>query len=154
MPSVPPGGLILVIGASGYIASVTIQAILQRGCRVRGIVRFIEANSWMSLQYGPNFKLIQVQDINGEHAFDDALKDVDGIAHMAMDMTLDPNDLAIINAATKTLINLLEAASKHPTVRGLVIYAAAKVRAEQEARKWIQAQSPRFTFNVVLPDSN
>ncbi|KAJ2982926.1 hypothetical protein NQ176_g1058 [Zarea fungicola] len=180
MPSASRGGLILVIGANGCIVSLTIQVLLQHGYRVRGTVRSMEANSWISVHYGPNFGLVQVQDMNDDAAFDSALKGVDGVAHIAMNMALDPHDLTVIDTRTKTLINVLEAASKepsvkrvvwtssiintfaieeaaqpweaqgHPAARGIVVYAAAKARAEQEARAWMQEHSLQFTFNVVF----
>lgn len=120
MPSASRGGLILVIGANGCIVSLTIQVLLQHGYRVRGTVRSMEANSWISVHYGPNFGLVQVQDMNDDAAFDSALKGVDGVAHIAMNMALDPHDLTVIDTRTKTLINVLEAASKEPSVKRVV----------------------------------
>ncbi len=120
MPSVPPGGLILVIGANGYIASVTIQVLLEHGYRVRGTVRAGETYKWMLEYYGPKFQLVEVPDINDCGAFDEALKDVDGIAQMAMNMALDPYDLTVIDKTIKSTISILQAAAREPSVKSVV----------------------------------
>ena len=38
--------------------------------------------------------------------------------------------------------------------RGLIIYAAAKARAEQEAWAWVKKAKPAYSFNTVVPNIN
>src|SRR6478735_4381148 len=97
MSSVPPGGLILITGANGYIASVAVHVFLQRGYRVRGTVRSITANTWMKTFFGSNFELVQVPDISTPGAFDEALKDVNGVVHTAMNMDMNPQNQGVID---------------------------------------------------------
>ena len=83
MSTVPPGGLILITGANGYIASITVQEAIKRGYKVRGTVRSIEKNKWMLEHFGPNLELVEVPDLAAPNAFDEAVKGVDGVAHLA-----------------------------------------------------------------------
>ncbi|PTB34865.1 uncharacterized protein TrAFT101_002301 [Trichoderma asperellum] len=121
MASVPPGGLILVTGANGYVASVAIKVFLQRGYRVRGTVRSIAHNFWMEAYFGSRFELVEVPNINTPGAFDGALKDVDGIAHIAMNMDMSPHNQSIIDETINSNLQLLDAAVKEPSVKSVVI---------------------------------
>lgn len=58
--SVPPGGRILLTGANGYLASVTISLFLERGYSVRGTVRSVAAHAWMKTYFGERFELVEV----------------------------------------------------------------------------------------------
>ncbi|KAJ3469915.1 hypothetical protein MRS44_000014 [Fusarium solani] len=133
MSPVPPGGLILVSGANGYIASVTIQVFLQRGYRVRGTTQkspvsvFIVTtspsrdNAWMTTHFGPSFELVEVPDIESPGAFDMAIKGVDGVTHIAMNMDMSPQNQAIINNTIRSNLRLLEAAGAESSVKSVVI---------------------------------
>ncbi|PKK49054.1 hypothetical protein CI102_6503 [Trichoderma harzianum] len=182
MSSVPPGGLILVTGASGYIGSVTVQVFLQRGYRVRGTVRSVAPNAWMKEYFGPKFELIEVPDLNAPDAFNKAIEGVDGIAHIAMDMGMNPQNHAIIENTIKSNLQLLKAAAKESSVKsvvitsslaacalpttgtpykignprwhGIVLYGASKARGEQEAFAWMREHKPAFSFNTVVPNVN
>ncbi|KAF9771849.1 hypothetical protein IL306_010488 [Fusarium sp. DS 682] len=121
MSSVPSGGLILITGANGYIASVAIQVFLQRGYRVRGTVRSISANGWMSTFFGANFELVEVPNISVPHAFDDALKGVDGVVHTAMNMDMNPQNQEVIEDTINSNLYLLQAAAKVSCVKSVVI---------------------------------
>ncbi|KAK4062198.1 hypothetical protein Trihar35433_9019 [Trichoderma harzianum] len=167
MSSVPPGGLILVTGASGYIGSVTVQVFLQCGYRVRGSVRSIASNAWMKEYFGSKFELIEVPDLNAPDAFDKAIEGVDGIAHIAMDMDMNPQNHAIIENTIKSNLQLLKAAAKtieqtvnpwngegNPRWYGIVLYGASKARGEQEAFAWMREHKPAFSFNTVVPNVN
>lgn len=121
MSSVPPGGLILVTGANGYFASVTIKVFLERGYRVRGTVRNIESSAWMKAYFGSEFDLVEVPDIYRPGAFDEAVKGVNGIAHTAMNMSMDPYNQGIIEDTVRSYLELLEAAAKEPSVQSIVV---------------------------------
>ncbi|KAF4443170.1 NAD dependent epimerase/dehydratase family protein [Fusarium austroafricanum] len=121
MSSVPPGGLILITGANGYIASVAVQTFLRHGFRVRGTVRSTTTNTWMKTHFGPNFELAEVPDISCPGAFDEALKDVDGVVHTAMNMDMNPQNQAIIDDTVDSNLHLLESAAKASSVKSVVI---------------------------------
>ncbi|OQU95255.1 hypothetical protein CLAIMM_01488 [Cladophialophora immunda] len=125
MSSVPPGGLILVSGANGYVASVALQLFLQRGYRVRGTVRDIVPNAWMKGHFGSRFELVEVPDISSPGAFAEAIKGVDGIAHVAMNMDMDPHHHAVIEDTINANLHLLAAAAREPSVKSVVITSSS-----------------------------
>lgn len=120
MSTLPPGGLILVTGASGYIAGVTIQILLDRGYHVRGTVRDASKYQWMLSHYGPNFSLITVPELSADGAYDEAVKGVDGIAHIASPTHMAPSAEKMVTPAVKSAILMLEAAAKEPSVKRVV----------------------------------
>jgi nucleoside-diphosphate-sugar epimerase len=123
MAVVPPQGLILVTGANGHVAGVTIKTLLDRGYRVRGTVRSASKHSWMPSYYGANFSLAEVPDFGAPGAFDDALAGVDGVIHMAADVTFT-HDRSIIDVAVRGVTNLLEAASHVSSVKSVALTSA------------------------------
>lgn len=123
MPVVPPQGIILLTGANGYVASVTAKVLLDRGYRVRGTVRSVAKYDWMPSYFGPNFSLTEISDFANDHAFDEAVKGVDGVIHMAADVSFT-HDPVVIEKAVKGVTNLMEAASKEPSVKRIVLTSA------------------------------
>ena len=65
MPSIT-AGKVLVTGASGYIAGVTVKTLLDRGFSVRGTVRSESKGTVLrqALQdYGDRFEIVIVEDM-------------------------------------------------------------------------------------------
>lgn len=120
MTTVPLGGLILVTGANGSIGSVAIKFFLDKGYAVRGTVRSLTKHEWMLSYFGPKFSLVEVPDLNADGAFDEAVKGVDGIAHIAVGLSLTL-DTAVVDQARNITRNLLETAAKEPRVKRIVI---------------------------------
>lgn len=82
---VSPGSIVLVTGANGYIASHTINVLLELGYIVRGTTR--TAMPWLkdyfSKQWGPNrFDIVLVPEFHRPDAFDDCVQGVSGIIHI------------------------------------------------------------------------
>ncbi|KAG5744891.1 hypothetical protein H9Q70_012405 [Fusarium xylarioides] len=170
MSSVPPGVLILIAGANGYVASVAVQVFLQRGYRVRGTVRSITANAWMKAFFGPNFELVEVLNISTTGAFNEALEGVDGVVHMAMNLDMNPQNQDVIEDTINSNLYLLAGCVRSPNDRrttfkpwdgrgnpqwhGIVLYGAAKARSEQAAFTWVHEHKPSFSFNTVVPNVN
>jgi nucleoside-diphosphate-sugar epimerase len=75
----------------------------------------------MKPYFGPKFELFEVPDINFAGAFNRALKGVDGVAHIAMNMDMNPQHQGIIDETIKSNLQLLEAAAKEPSVKSVVI---------------------------------
>jgi nucleoside-diphosphate-sugar epimerase len=72
-------GTILITGANGYIASVTVGAFLDAGYSVRGTVRSLKSAQGLlkTLQNyvdARKLEVVEVPDITVEGAFDEAVK--------------------------------------------------------------------------------
>ncbi|KAL0062381.1 hypothetical protein AAF712_010727 [Marasmius tenuissimus] len=118
--------LVLVTGATGYIAAWVVRNLLERGFDVRGTVRSPskgqELLSVLEKQipgYGTEAKVgkldfVIVEDIAKEGAFDEAVKGVDAVEHVASPFHMnadDPNEL--IEPAVKGTVGILESVKKY-----------------------------------------
>jgi nucleoside-diphosphate-sugar epimerase len=82
--------LILITGGTGYIGNHTVSQFLSNGYRVRATVRNQDTcDSLLSIHWRHRDSLETqiVADITRPGAFDTAVKDVDGIVHMASPFT-------------------------------------------------------------------
>jgi nucleoside-diphosphate-sugar epimerase len=77
---------VLITGASGFIATHTIDAFLRKGYNVRGTVRSEKSGSSVlktHSKYPGQLSLAIVPDIAAPNAFDEAVKGVDGVSDTA-----------------------------------------------------------------------
>ncbi|KAH8693752.1 hypothetical protein BGW36DRAFT_383640 [Talaromyces proteolyticus] len=125
---IPKGSIILVTGANGYIASHIIDILLEIGFKVRGTVR--SEKPWLdklfSERHGKGkYHSVVVPDLSIEGAYDQAIKDVAAVAHVASDVSLsaDPNE--VIPKVVNLAINALTAASKESSVKRFVLTSSA-----------------------------
>ena len=87
MSSVPSSQTILITGGSGFIAAHVLNSFLRRGYAVRTTVRSEESSEKVKQthsQYLSKLSFAIVKDITADGAFDDAVKDVDGVIHTGM----------------------------------------------------------------------
>ncbi|KAJ4365741.1 hypothetical protein N0V83_008361 [Neocucurbitaria cava] len=133
-----PGELVLITGVNGYIGAVVAKHFLDHGYSVRGTVRKVA--SAKELMDSPlkefvdvgKFGVVEVPDITGDGAFDEAVKGVTAILHLASPVSMDFKDpVPIIYAAingTKTILNsaLACAGSQLKTVIVMSSIAAVK----------------------------
>src|SRR4051812_5647887 len=96
--TIPPGSLVVVTGANGFIASHVVDQLLQAGFRVRGTVRSTKRGGWtvdyFNGKYGDGkFELIEVPEMGDPGAFDEAVKGAAGYIQMATPVmeSYDPN---------------------------------------------------------------
>lgn len=119
MTTPPKGGLILVTGITGYIASWTALKLLERGYKVRGTARTLSKAEFLKngpfAKYVDNFEVVEVADLELDGAFNEAVKGVDGIEHIASPFHYRVTDpyKDLINPAVNGTLNLLRAAKNH-----------------------------------------
>ncbi|KAH7160716.1 hypothetical protein EDB81DRAFT_782831 [Dactylonectria macrodidyma] len=119
-------GLVLVTGANGFIGARTVDAFLSAGYSVRAAVR--SQNSASSLisalpSYASSGLLstVQVPDITAAGAFDDAVKRVTAIAHLATPVDFSNTNVDyVIGSALQGTLGILESAIKEPTLTEFV----------------------------------
>lgn len=83
--AIPPGSLVLVTGANGYIASHIVNELLELGFKVRGTVR--EEKPWLDRffeeKYGKGrFESIVVRAMEDDKAFALAAAGASGVIHV------------------------------------------------------------------------
>ncbi|KAL2862638.1 aldehyde reductase II [Aspergillus lucknowensis] len=129
-PVVPRGSRILVTGANGFIASHVVDQLLGAGWDVRGTVRDKSRTEWLNAlfdeKYGPGrFETVQVPDLSLPDAFEDAVKGVSGIVHVASILTFDSNPNAVIPPLLAGTLGLLRSAAKEPGVKRFVLTSSS-----------------------------
>ncbi|KAF9257414.1 NAD(P)-binding protein [Marasmius fiardii PR-910] len=128
MPAVQPSStsarpLVLVTGATGYIAAWVARRLLEHGYNVRGTAR--SASKGQQLLevfqklpgYGESkigqFDFVIVEDIGKEGAFDEAVKGVDAVEHVASPFHFDADDpREIIEPAIRGTVGILESVER------------------------------------------
>ncbi|KAK0944929.1 hypothetical protein LTR29_003520 [Friedmanniomyces endolithicus] len=125
MSTIAKGSTVLVTGANGYIATHVVDQLLRAGYKVRGTVRSCSKAEWMhkllDLQYGPGtFETVIVPDMVADGAFDEAVKSVSGIVHLATIATFSDKYEEVVPPTIKGALNILESARKEPGVKSLV----------------------------------
>lgn len=130
-------GLVLITGLNGFIAARTAEAFLQAGYRVRGTVR--RAASAQPVidalpQYASNLEVVEVPDITAPGAFDEAVKGVDAIAHLAAPVSLSFTEVEpVLRAAEEGTSSLMESTTKEPSIKAMVLMSSiAAIRDRRE----------------------
>jgi len=111
--------LVLVTGVTGYVGANVADQFLQAGYTVVGTSRKAakaKAIKEYFSKYGAGkFEIFEAGDLEKEGVFDEAVKDVEAIAHVASPATFTPEDPIrdVINPAINGTISLLQSAHKY-----------------------------------------
>ncbi|GAA6063311.1 hypothetical protein JCM10212_006721 [Sporobolomyces blumeae] len=120
----PKGSLVLVTGANGYVGSHVVEQLLSFGFRVRGSARAAAklaglAKRWTE-KFPGQFETVEVADFSVEGAYDDAMKGVDGVIHVASNMSPSPSFEEVVEASAHGVVNVLRSAARSPSVKRVV----------------------------------
>uniref|UniRef100_A0A0W0ETB8 NAD-dependent epimerase/dehydratase domain-containing protein n=1 Tax=Moniliophthora roreri TaxID=221103 RepID=A0A0W0ETB8_MONRR len=111
---------ILVTGANGYIAAWVTRVLLERGYNVRGTVRsaakgeeilnkFVKLPGYNQPGKLGKFEFVVVEDICKPGAFDEAVKGIDAVQHIASPVILDADDPKdVIEPAVNGTVGILQ----------------------------------------------
>ncbi|MCJ1225567.1 hypothetical protein MMC12_002216 [Toensbergia leucococca] len=124
-----PGDLILLTGGTGHIGFATLSYALNAGYHVRASIRRPESVKEMkaapSIQpFLQNLSFVTVEDITKDGAFDEALKDVVYVIHLASPLAKNAGDDMennVVQPAIRGTMSMLESALKVPSVERIVI---------------------------------
>ena len=154
------GELVLITGASGHMGFRAVVNALELGYQVRAAVRnqdkadvILNAPSMKALAPGKKLTFFFVPNIVADGAYDEAVKDVTYILHIASPLAKPGDDYERdnIQPALNGTTNILESALKVPTVKRIVL--TSSVIAVVSFKEFVIEESPRvFTANDRIPD--
>lgn len=129
--AIPVGSWVLVTGASGFLASHVISQFLERGFRVRGTVRDVSKSSGLvegrfkSYADDGVFELVAVPDLGVDGAYDEAIKGVAAILHIAYVTNIVPDPNEVITPTITGVRSIMNAAMQEPSVKRVVFTGSA-----------------------------
>ncbi|KAJ4312873.1 hypothetical protein N0V84_009727 [Fusarium piperis] len=126
LTAIPQGSWVLVTGANGYSGSHIVMELLRQGFNVRGTVRNLEYSQWL-LDH-PSVKPFVDQgrvelvlaDTTKPNDFDDAVKGVSAVIHLAIISDLSPDPDSTIPATIEAALTVCRAAAKAPSIKRFV----------------------------------
>ncbi|KAL6856374.1 NAD(P)-binding protein [Trichoderma novae-zelandiae] len=123
------GNLVFITGASGYIGTYLIGDILNAGHRVRVAVRSQEKSQIIKELYPSALDKIDfviVPDISQPSAFQDAVKGVNYVFHLAGAMVDKGTELQrdFVDPAVKGTLSILESSANEDSIRKVVIVSS------------------------------
>jgi nucleoside-diphosphate-sugar epimerase len=119
--ALPPGSLILVTGATGFIATHIVNEALKAGYRVRGTARSAEkAQDDEVFHNNQNYHCVVVADLSAAEAFNDAVKDCAGVIHTASPTDMQSDPYKVIPSLVAGIESILESCMKEPKVKRFV----------------------------------
>ncbi|GME52371.1 uncharacterized protein K452DRAFT_290798 [Neofusicoccum parvum] len=129
-PAIPPGSKVLVTGVNGFIGSHVADQFLKLGYQVRGTARDTERSAWIRELFDRDcgegkFELVAVPDIAATGAFDQAVKGVSAVIHVASNVSFDPDPNKVIPTTVGGALSALMAANSEPTVKRYVLTSSA-----------------------------
>ncbi|KAK4642293.1 hypothetical protein QC761_506420 [Podospora bellae-mahoneyi] len=143
-PSIPANtttmskGLALITGINGFIAARTALTFLQAGYRVRGTARSLHSTkpllSAISAELVANLEIVEVPDITIPGAFDQAIKGVTTVAHLASPIFLTSTAPGpVLKAAVEGTQRVLESALSEPTVKSFTLMSSVAAIIDTES---------------------
>ncbi|GES57883.1 NAD dependent epimerase/dehydratase [Aspergillus terreus] len=126
--ALPPGSRILVTGANGYLASHVAEQLLTLGYLVRGTVR--APKPWLDQYFDERyrkgmFESVIVPSFEDKYIINRVLDDVDGVVHLASDLTFSTDPEAVIPWVVQATVGILEEAAKRSSVKRVVLVSSS-----------------------------
>lgn len=151
-------GLALVTGANGFIGARTVEAFLAANYSVRAVVR-TESSASSLLSALPShassgqLKTTLVPDITASGAFDQAVKDVTAIAHLAAPVDFSNRDIKyVINSSVQGTLGILQSAIKEPGLKSFV-YMSSIVTIRGQTPKYPERGYTEEDWNDQIEDT-
>ncbi|KAE9961526.1 hypothetical protein BLS_001862 [Venturia inaequalis] len=121
-------------GANGHLGFRVVVSALEAGYKVRAVVRRVEAGDQIkaagSIQpHLSSLEIVVVEDLLAEGAFDELVKGMDGIIHIASPLTKQTDKYIeeVVEPARQMTMGLLKSAAKVKTVKRAVITSSVVV---------------------------
>lgn len=152
------GELILLTGGTGHLGYRTLIEALSKGYKVRAAVRseakVAEIKAARSTQpYIDQLSFILVSDITKDGAFDEAVRGVDYVVHLASPLAVpsDDDEANIIRPAIRGTLSILHSALKEPRIQRVVITSSIAAVAPSSTGNTKPVEP--YTADSVQPDA-
>jgi len=155
MPAIHAPTKVLVTGASGYLAVWVVKHLLEHKFSVRGTVRSPSKGEYLcnlfDKDYPGRFEYVIVEDIQKRGAFDEAVRGVDAIAHIAspahFSATAHPDE--VIAPAVNGTLNVLESAKAYGTsVKRVVVTSSGAAVYEPHEGPYVYSEVDWNEFSI------
>lgn len=129
--AIPAGSRVLVTGANGFLASQITLQFLKRGFQVRGAVRDVTRSAWLLegpfKSYAENgaLELVAVPNLGADGAYDEAIKGVAAIVHVAYVTSIVPDPNEVITPTVAGIRSIMNAAMQESSVKRVVFTSSA-----------------------------
>ncbi|KAI6096705.1 D-lactaldehyde dehydrogenase [Pisolithus sp. B1] len=133
MPVIQPRNKVLVTGANGFLAAWVVRDLLEHGYSVRGAVRSVEKGEHLQSYFADYSSKLEII-VGG--AFDEAVKGIDAVAHVASPLTVGwmrAEDL--MNPAIKGTVGLLQSALKYGQSIKRIVYTSTAGTVSRETHE-------------------
>ncbi|KAJ9640951.1 hypothetical protein H2199_005619 [Coniosporium tulheliwenetii] len=146
--------LILVTGANGLIAGHVADQFLAAGYKVRGTARDVQKSKWLAelfdSKYGSGkFELVAVEDMTAEGAFDEAVKGVSGVVHLASVLTFSPDPNAVIPPTIAGTLSILKSTAKEPAIKRFVYTSSATAALLPKPNTELTVDQETFNYEAI-----
>ena len=153
--------LVLITGGNGHVGYRVLVETLKAGYAVRAAIRssnraeqILSAPSITALNPGSKLNFVTVPDITIPGAYDEAVRGVDFIIHVASSITqgyeADEFESKILDPAVKGTTGILKSAAQHSNIKRVVITSSAV--AIWPVKKWMNGEvKDAFTENDHIP---
>ncbi|KAH8157594.1 hypothetical protein CIB48_g10646 [Xylaria polymorpha] len=159
-PAIPPGSLVVVIGANGYIGVETSQKFLEAGYRVRGAPGVLYVST--PIIFNPDRAKVLEPNVNGTinilkaAARTKVQRFVLNSSSKSVEKTVynQPHELTTETFNYEALQKARYEPASPTFERTLDVYSAGRTAAELAFWSWIKDKKPPFVANCVVPDGN
>ncbi|EGV64828.1 hypothetical protein PSN45_005174 [Yamadazyma tenuis] len=140
--SVSPGSKVLVTGATGFIGAHCVQQLLDRGYEVKTAARsknkFNTLKACFEEHHQSKLSFALVSDIGNYEQLVEAVKDCDGVLHLASPFSYTVTDMEaqLLKPAYDGTVTMLEASLTEPKVKRVII--TSSFAAVYDASKGLQ----------------
>lgn len=126
-PALAKGSLILVTGASGFLASHIVNEALKLGYKVRGTSRSEEkaAATRLLFQNHPNYSTSVVANFEDEGALAEALRNVDAVIHAASDTSFGSDPNVVVGGTVQSVKTILQSAKQVASIKRFVLTSSS-----------------------------
>nr|POF17015.1 aldehyde reductase 2 [Quercus suber] len=157
--TIEKGSLVLVTGANSFIGSHCVDQLLAAGYNVRGTSRSVEKSKMIAeyadAKYGKGrFEAVSVPDMVHDGAFDEAVKGVKGILHVASVITFSDKPEEVIPPTVKGTLEVLKSASKEPGIKAFVYTSSSSACVNPQPNKKVVVTTDMWNEAAIHEANN